>query len=77
MSKIQEHLKDEGLIISKKSLCLLIRKQKLTGLIANNKKVRKRQKKLTEEHYTCKFIDAVMAKLSASKLSASLPSTYM
>ena len=66
LSKIQERLKDEGLIVSKKSLCLLIWKQK---------KVQKRQKKLTEEH--CKFIDAAMAKLSASKLSALLPSTYM
>ena len=31
LSMIQEHLKDEGLIVSKKPLCLLIQKQKLTG----------------------------------------------
>ena len=69
LSKIQERLKDESLIVSKKLLCLLIRKQKLTGSTAN-KKVRKRQKKLMEDY---KFINAVMAKLSAPKLSALLP----
>lgn len=61
-----------SLNVSKKSLCLLIRKQKLTGSIAN-KKVPKRQKKLTDEHY--RFIDAAMARnneLSAPKLHALL-----
>ena len=46
------------LTVSKKSLCLLIRKYKQTGSVAN-KKATRQPTKLVDVHY--QFIDAAMA----------------
>ena len=57
VGKIQQRLEEEGVSVSKKSLCLLIRKYVETGTVAD-KKTRKQDVKLTTEHY--KFIDEAM-----------------
>ena len=77
LAKIQQRLEEEGLTVSKKSLCLLIKKQQLTGSVSN-KKAPKRDKKLADVHY--KFIDAAMARndeLSAPKLHALLKEEFL
>jgi len=68
--KIRARLLEEGVAVSKTSLCLNIRKYKLMGLVAD-RLTYKRLKKLNEAHY--RFIDNAMAKndeLSAPKLYA-------
>jgi len=66
--KIWTHLLEEGVVVSKTSLCLNICKYKLTGSVADNRTY-KPLKKLNNTHY--RFIDNAMAEndeLSAPKL---------
>ena len=68
LGKIKQCLEEDSLTVSKKSLCLLIRKYRETGSVAN-KKAARRPTKLVDRHY--QFIDAAMAtndELSAPKL---------
>ena len=51
LAKIQQHLEEEGVIISKKSLCFAIKRRKLTGSVSE-RKVQKPNKKLDHCHYT-------------------------
>jgi len=70
LSKIQASLLEEGVAVSKKSLCLTICKYKLMGLVAD-RCTYKPPKKLNDAHY--RFIDTAVAKnseLSAPKLYA-------
>ena len=76
LRKIQAHLALEDITVSKKSLCLLIKKYRMTGSVADNRKV-KPPKKLKDEHY--RFIDECMAdddKLTATKVHAMLKEKY-
>ncbi len=68
LAKIRARLLEENQTVSKKSLCLLIRKYKRTGSVANIP-ARRPPKKLQDVHY--RFIDDAMAEndeLSAPKL---------
>jgi len=70
LSKIRARLLEEGVAVSKKSLCLNIRKYKLTGSVAD-RRTYKPLKKLNDAHYG--FIDNAMAEneeLSTLKLYA-------
>ena len=70
LSKIWACLLEEGVAVSKTSLCWNIRKYKLTGLVAD-RRTYKPLKKLNDAHY--RFIDNAMAEndeLSAPKLYA-------
>ena len=58
LSKIRARLLKEGVAVSKTSLCLNIRKYKLTGLVAD-RRTHKPLKKLNDAHY--RFIDNAMA----------------
>ena len=58
LGKIQQCLEEDSLTVSKKSLCLLIRKYKQTGSVAN-KKATRQPTKLVDVHY--QFINAAMA----------------
>ena len=58
ISKIQKHLEKEGIIVSKKLLCLLLKKYKTTGLVADCRTV-KPPRKLDNQNY--RFIDGCMA----------------
>ena len=72
ISKIQAHLAKEDLTVSKKSLCLLMKKYRITGPVADHRTV-KPLRKLTDEHY--RFLDECMAnddELTATKLQAIL-----
>ena len=76
VSKIQAHLALEDIAVSKKSLCLLIKKYRLTGSVADHRTV-KPPKKLKDEHY--RFIDECMAtddELTATNLLAMLKEKY-
>ena len=55
--KIQRHLASEDIIVTKKSLCLLLKKYRMTGSVAGHRTV-KPPRKLTNEHY--RFIDECM-----------------
>ena len=57
VSKIQKRLQEENLTVSKKSLCLLIRKYRRTGSVADYRTT-KPPRKLQENHY--RFIDVAM-----------------
>ena len=68
ISKIQKHLEKEGVIVSKKLLCLLLKKYKITGSVADRRTV-KPPRKLDNQHY--RFIDDCMGEddeLTATKL---------
>ena len=70
LSKIRARLLEEGVAVSKKSLCLNIRKYKLTGLVAD-RRIYKPPKKLNDAYY--RFIDNAITEndeLSAPKLYA-------
>ena len=72
VSKIQVHLALEDIAVSKKSLCLLIKKYCLIRSVADHRTV-KPPRKLKDEHY--RFIDACMAtddELTATNLLAML-----
>lgn len=72
ISKIQNRLLEENITVSKKSLCLLIRKYKKTGSVADYRTT-KPPRKLQGNHY--RFIDNAMAdndELSISKLHSIL-----
>ena len=58
ISKIQNRLLKENITVSKKSLCLLLRKYRQTGSVADYRTT-KPPKKLQENHY--RFIDNAMA----------------
>ena len=76
LCKIQEHLAKEGVIVSKKSLCLLLKRSRTTGSVADRRSIKPR-KKLTDEHYT--FIDECMAEddeLTTMKVQSSLPEKF-
>ena len=76
LRKIQAHLALEDITVSKKLLCLLIKKYRMTGSVADNRKV-KPPKKLKDEHY--RFIDECMAdddELTATKVHAMLKEKY-
>ena len=57
LSKIRAHLLEEGMAVAKKSLCLNIRKYKLTGSVAD-RHTYKPPKRLNDAHY--RFMDNVM-----------------
>ena len=57
VSKIHNRLQEENLTVSKKSLCLLIRKYRRTGSVADYRTT-KPPRKLQENHY--RFIDTTM-----------------
>ena len=68
LCKIQKHLANEGITVSKKSLCLLIKRFRATGSVADRRSTRPR-KKLKDEQY--RFIDECMAEddeLTAAKM---------
>ena len=68
LCKIQKHLANEGITVSKKSLCLLIKRLRTTGSVADRRSTRPR-KKLKDEKY--RFIDECMAEddeLTAAKM---------
>jgi len=50
LSKIRARLLEEGVAVAKKSLCLNIRKYKLTGSVAD-RRTYKQPKKLNDAHY--------------------------
>ena len=68
LNKIQSRLEEESIVVSKTSICILIRKYKLTGSVADFRPIPP-PRKLKEEHY--RFIDDCMAadqELSITKL---------
>jgi len=70
LSKIRARFLEEGVAVSKKSLCLNIRKYRLMGLVADCRTY-KQPKKLNDAHY--RLIDNAMAEnneLSVPKLYA-------
>jgi len=70
LSKIQACFLEEGVAVSKKLLCLNIRKYRLMGLVAD-RRTYKQPKKLNDAHY--RLINNAMAEndeLSAPKLYA-------
>ena len=72
---IQAHLSEEGIQVSKKSLCLLIKKYKNTGSVADACKARRPRK--LQEHY--RFIDDAMAEndqLTSRQLHQSLQEAF-
>ena len=76
LAKIQVHLAKENLTVSKMSLCLLIKKYRVTGSVADHRTV-KLPKKLSNAHY--RFIDDCMAEddeLTATKLHAMLKEKF-
>jgi len=75
ISKIQAHLAKEDFTVSKKSLCLLMKKYRITGSVADHRTV-KPPRKLTDEHY--QFLDECMEndELTATKLQAILKEKY-
>ena len=76
ISKIQAHLAKEDVTVSKKSLCLLMKKYRITGSVADHRTV-KPPRKLSDEHY--RFLDECMAnddELTATKLQAILKEKY-
>ena len=76
ISKIQKHLEAEGTIVSKKSLCLLLKKYKTTWSVADRRTVTP-PRKLDNQHYH--FINDCMANdddLTATKLHAKLLETF-
>ena len=76
LSKIQRHLASEDITVSKKSLCLLLRKYRTTGSVADHQTA-KPPRKLTDEHNH--FIDDCMAdddELTATKLQTILKERY-
>lgn len=76
LSKIKKHLNIEGVDVSKKSLCLLLRKYRKTGSVADHRTIPARRK-LKDEHY--RFIDERMAEndqLTALKLFSLLKGAY-
>ena len=58
ISKMQKHLEKEGTVVSKKLLCLLLKKYETTGSMADHRTV-KPPRKLDNQHYH--FIDDRMA----------------
>lgn len=50
LSKIEYRLLEENIVVSKKSLCLLIKKYRQTGSVADNRTY-KPPKKLQDVHY--------------------------
>ena len=80
LCKIQEHLAKEGITVSKKSLCLLLKRFRTTGLVADtrvDKRSTRPRKKLTDEHY--RFIDERMAEddeLTAAKVLSLLQEKF-
>ena len=76
LCKIQEHLAKEGITVSKKSLCLLLKRFRTTGSVADKRSTRPR-KKLTDEHY--RFINERMAEddeLTAAKVLSLLQEKF-
>ena len=76
LTKTQERLREEDVIVSKQSLCMLIIKHKQTGSVRDNR-TRRRPKQLKDAHY--RFIDMVMAdidELPAPKLTSLLKEKY-
>ena len=76
ITKIQENLAVEEIVVSKKSLCLLL-KYRMTMSVADHRIV-KPPRKLTDEHY--RFIDDCMAKddeLTVANVYAKLKERYM
>ena len=76
ISKIQTHLAKEDLTVSKKSLCLLMKKYRITGSVADHRTV-KPPRKLTDEHH--RFLNECMAdddELTATKLQTILKEKY-
>ena len=68
VKKIQSYLLEEGISISKNSLCALIKKYQQTGSVVDIKR-KERPKLLSEEHI--RFIDEAMAnddELTSSQL---------
>ena len=59
LKEIKEHLADEGITISKTSLCLLIKKYKTTGLIADRSRKPSAERKLDLEDLC--FIDQAIS----------------
>ena len=75
LSKIQDHL-EKNLHVSKKLLCLLLKKYRSTGSVADRRTTTPK-KKLTDDHY--RFIDDRMAEndeLTAANLYALLIERY-
>ena len=58
MAKIQKRLEEDSLTVSKKSVCLLIKKYKLTRSIANDKLFAPKVQRLLQEQ----FPDLVVSK---------------
>ena len=76
LSKIHRHLAEEGLAITKPSLCRLISKYKQTGSVADRRRTRP-VKKLNDAHY--RFIDNAMSQddeLSCPKLHILLKEAF-
>ena len=68
LKDIKAHLQAEGIVVSNKSLCVLIAKYKRTGSVADERKT-KRPRKLQDEHF--RFVDDAMAEndeLTSSQL---------
>lgn len=76
LKKIKAKLEEEGIVVSKTSLCLLIKKFKTTGTVADHRPI-PRPRKLKEVHY--RFIDERMSEddeLTAVKLLAKLKDQF-
>ena len=72
LKKIKARLEEEGIVVSKTSICLLIKKYKATGLVADHRP-HQQPRKLQDIHY--RFIDERMSEndeLTAVKLHAML-----